>query len=59
MFALIYPVFYEKKHKSMLFVIFFIIALLSMLNEDTLETHAGISFFSYFYALLLLAYKNE
>ena len=59
MFALIYPVFYEKKHKSMLFVIFFMIALFSMLNEDTLETHAGISFFSYFYALLLLGYKNE
>ena len=59
LFALIYPIFYEKKHKSMLFVIFFMIALFSMLNEDTLETHAGISFFSYFYALLLLGYKNE
>jgi hypothetical protein len=59
MFALIYPVFYEKKHKSMLFVVFFMIAFFSMLNEDTLETHAGISFFSYFYALLLLGYKNE
>jgi hypothetical protein len=59
MFSLIYPVFYEKKHKSLLFVIFFLIALFSMLNEDTLETHAGISFFSYFYALLLLGHKNE
>jgi len=59
MFSLIYPVFYEKKHRSLLFIIFFLIALFSMLNEDTLETHAGISFFSYFYALLLLGHKNE
>jgi len=59
MFALVYPIFYEKKHKSMLFIIFFMIAFFSMLNEDTLETHAGISFFSYFYALLLLGHKNE
>ncbi len=59
MFSLIYPVFYEKKHRSLLFIVFFLIALFSMLNEDTLETHAGISFFSYFYALLLLGHKNE
>jgi hypothetical protein len=59
MFSLIYPIFYEKKHRSLLFIIFFMIALFSMLNEDTLETHAGISFFSYFYALLLLGHKNE
>lgn len=59
MFSLIYPVIYEKKYKSILFVTFFMIALFSMLNEDTLETHAGISFFSFFYALLLLGHKNE
>ncbi len=59
MFSLIYPVFYEKKHRSFLFVVFFLIALFSMLNEDTLESHAGISFFSYFYALLLFGHKTE
>jgi len=54
MFSLVYPVFYEKKNKDFLFLMFFVIALLSMLNEDTLETHAGVTFFSFFYALLLL-----
>ncbi len=53
LFALFYPVFYERKYNDYLFMVFFITAFLSMLNEDTLETHAGASFFMYFYALLL------
>lgn len=53
MVALFYPVFAERKQNDYLFMMFFLIALLSMLNEDTLETHAGITFFSYFYALFL------
>ncbi len=58
-FSLIYPVKYEKKQKDFLLIVFLLIAFISMLNEDTLETHAGISFFSYFYSLLLLGLKNE
>lgn len=54
MFALFYPIFYERKFNDYLFMVFFITAFLSMLNEDTLETHAGASFFMYFYALFLL-----
>lgn len=52
--ALIWPVFLEKKWKDYLFVIFFIIGLMSMMNEDTLETHTGNSYFAFFYALFLL-----
>lgn len=52
--AFFYPLFYLKAHRSFLFVVFFIIAFLSMLNEDTLETQTGVSFFSYFYSLFLL-----
>jgi O-antigen ligase len=52
-FALVYPVFLEKKFKDYFFMMFFLIALLSMLNEDTLETHAGATFFSFFYSLFL------
>jgi hypothetical protein len=59
MFSLIYPPFLEKKWKDYFFVMFFIIGFLSMINEDTLETHIGNSFFSFFYALFLLGVKNK
>jgi hypothetical protein len=59
MLSLIYPVFLEKKWKDYFFVMFFIIGFLSMLNEDTLETHIGNSFFSFFYALFLLGVRNK
>ncbi len=52
--ALFWPVVLEKKWKDYLFVIFFIIGLMSMMNEDTLETHTGNSYFAFFYALFLL-----
>lgn len=38
---------------------FLSIALFSMLNEDTLETQAGATFFALFLSLLLLARKTE
>lgn len=38
---------------------FFVIALLSMLTEDTLDTQAGISFFTFFSCLFLFRKKNE
>jgi hypothetical protein len=53
MLSLLIPVFKLKGYKNYLFVIFMSIALLSMLSEDTLETHAGVSFFAYFYSLFL------
>ena len=53
------PVFMEKKWFDYLFVVFFLIALLSMLNEDTLETSTGVSFFAFFYSILLFGRKNE
>ena len=51
------PVFIMHKWRDYLFILFFLIALLSMLNEDTLETQTGVSFFMYFYALLLFGRK--
>ncbi len=59
LFALITPIFLEKKWGNWLFLMFFLIGFLSMLNEDTLETHSGISFFSYFYALFLLGINGH
>jgi hypothetical protein len=51
--ALFLPVFMEKRWGDYLFLCFGIIAFLSMLNEDTLETQTGVSFFMFFYSLLL------
>ena len=53
MASLIIPPFREKSWNSYFFVIFFIISFISMLNEDTLETHSGVSFFMFFYCLLV------
>jgi O-antigen ligase len=47
------PVFIRKSYRSFLFKVFLIIILLSMLGEDTLETHTGVSFFAYFYSLFV------
>lgn len=57
--AIIVPLFYEHKQTDYWFMMFLFIALLSMLNEDTLETHAGATFFSYFYSLFLFARDNK
>ncbi len=54
MLMLLLPVFLEKKWNSYLFLVFFTIALLSWINEDTLETQTGVTFFALFYSLLLL-----
>ncbi len=55
MFSLLYPVYLEEKRNNYFIWMFLMIGLLSMLNEDTLETHTGVSFFAFFYALFLLA----
>ena len=50
--ALVLPFYYTKK-KSIYLVLFFLILLLSLLNEDTFETQAGASFFALFYSIFL------
>ncbi len=47
------PVFMMKAFRSFLFNMIFLIILLSMFGEDTLETHTGVSFFAYFYSLIV------
>ncbi len=58
-FAIFYPIFYEKKQNSYIFIIFLIIILLSTITEDTFETQAGVTFFSYFYSLFLFSKTNK
>ncbi len=58
-FSLSYPLIRNKKYRDFLANIFFIIILLSMLNEDTLETQLGVSFFVLFYSLLILQNRKN
>ncbi len=58
-FALFFPVFYEGKQRDYLFMVFFLLAILSMLTEDTLESRAGSAFFAFFYSVLLFARKPK
>ncbi len=58
-FAMFYPIVHEYKFINYFFIVFFIIALFSMLDEDTLETQAGVTFFAYFYSLFLFGVKKQ
>jgi O-antigen ligase len=59
MFSLFYPMFKLKKNKDFLYGAFFIIILVSMLTEDTLETQAGVTFFVFFNSFFLLSRGEE
>ncbi len=59
LFSYIYPIFISKAFNSFLFVSFFIISSLSMINEDTIETQTGVTFFAFFYLIFLLFNKNS
>ncbi|MFC2104678.1 O-antigen ligase family protein [Bacteroidota bacterium] len=56
-FSVFYPIFKLKGYNNYLFIVFFIIVLLSFINEDTLETQIGITFFTFFYSLFLFGSK--
>ena len=58
MFCLFYPAIKQRKISDFLFLSFFVIALISMITEDTLETQAGVTFFAYFSCLYLFIFKN-
>jgi hypothetical protein len=59
LFALVAPMIMTRKYRDYFYVIFFIIALLSMITEDTLETQAGATFFAFFNALFLFGKNNS
>ncbi len=51
LFSFIYPFIKNKHYPSFIATIYFIITLISYLNEDTLETQAGLTFVIYFYSV--------
>jgi O-Antigen ligase len=58
LFSLIYPLI-KLQHLHFLYLIFFTIAIVSFVNEDTLETQAGVTFYAFFNSLLLLAINRK
>lgn len=58
-FALLAPVFLEHKTNSVLLIIFLIVIFSSFLNEDTLNNHDAITFFSFFYPLYLYSKSSQ
>lgn len=53
LFYLFYPAFDQRKNLHYLYWPFFLIALLSFITEDTLETQSGVTFFIFFQSLFL------
>jgi O-antigen ligase len=51
--TLILPPLILKVRRDYYFNFFLVISILSMLNEDTLETQAGVTFFAFFYVIFL------
>ena len=56
---LVLPAIISNAFENTLFVLFFIIATLSMFTEDTLFSQDGISFFAFFYCLFNFSMKDE
>jgi len=59
LFSVFYPPFALGKYHDYFFLVFLIIALLSMIPEDTIESQAGVTFFAFFYSFFLFGRKEE
>jgi len=59
LFALVYPVIVTHGFHDYFFVVFYIIMLLSMFSDDTLETHAGVTLFAFFTSLILFGKQRK
>ena len=57
-FSMLYPPLKLHKFNDYFYMVFFIIIILSMMNEDTIESQAGVTFFAFFNALFLFGRKN-
>jgi O-antigen ligase len=60
--SLVFPMIKERRVANYFYIVFFMIAVLSMVTEDTLETQAGVTFFAFFNAFFLFSrgkYEGE
>ncbi len=59
LFAILYPPIMLRRQDDFFLVVFMIIAFLSMLTEDTIESQTGVTFFTFFYSFFLFARKEK
>ncbi len=57
--VLIYPMIPRKRYRDYFYMVFWLIFILSMLTEDTIESQEGVTFFACFTSLFLLAWDRE
>lgn len=57
--TLIYPLLKVKNGLTYLYITFFIIAIISFLTEDTLETQAGVTFFAFLNSFFLFGREEN
>ena len=57
--SMVYPMFAQRKVFDYLYISFFIIASISFLTEDTLETQAGVTFYAFLNSFLLFARPKD
>lgn len=57
--TLIYPLLKVKNASTYLYITFFIIAIISFLTEDTLETQAGVTFFAFLNSFFLFGREEK
>ena len=59
LFAIFYPPVMLRRQGDFFLFVFLIIAMLSMITEDTIESQTGVTFFAFFYAFFLFARKEK
>jgi O-antigen ligase len=59
LFAILYPAIKLGKFRDYFFLVFFIIIMLSMITEDTIESQLPVTFFVFFYAFFLFARQED
>ncbi|MFP4691940.1 MAG: O-antigen ligase family protein [Bacteroidales bacterium] len=59
LFAMIWPALRMQGFRFLPFTAFFVILMVSMINEDTIDTQAGLSFFVFFYTMLLFGRREK
>jgi hypothetical protein len=57
--AVFYPPFMLRRQDDFFMFVFLIIAVLSMLTEDTIESQTGVTFFVLFYSFFLFARREK
>ena len=59
LFAFVFPIIYEKRLEIGMLIIILTINFLSWINEDSIETQAGVTFFTFFIVIFVFGYKRK